>query len=99
MLLDRFTRLLLTAFAVLALLPGLAGAQTAATDTGLSPRQVLIRLTSAAGAGSGVSNIGEAISDLVGLEVSTAPIGSSAGGFTFTFDPATRSFMRAAPFR
>ena len=97
MLLDRFTRHLLTAFAVLALLPGLAGAQTAATDTGLSPRQVLIRLTSAAGAGSGVSNIGEAISDLVGLEVSTAPIGSSAGGFTFTFDPATRSFMRAAP--
>ena len=97
MLFDRFTRHLLTAFTVLALLPGQAGAQTAATDTGLSPRQVLIRLTSAAGAGSGVSNIGEAISDLVGLEVSTAPIGSSAGGFTFTFDPATRSFMRAAP--
>jgi hypothetical protein len=97
MLFDRFTRHFLTAFAVLALLPGPAGAQTAATDTGLSPRQVLIRLTSAAGAGSGVSNIGEAISDLVGLEVSTAPIGSSAGGFTFTFDPATRSFMRAAP--
>jgi hypothetical protein len=97
MLFDRFTRHLLTAFALLALLPGIAGAQTAATDTGLSPRQVLIRLTSAAGAGSGVSNIGEAIADLVGLEVSTAPIGSSAGGFTFTFDPATRSFMRAAP--
>jgi hypothetical protein len=97
MLFDRFTRHFLTAFAVLALLPGIADAQTAATDTGLSPRQVLIRLTSAAGAGSGVSNIGEAISDLVGLEVSTAPIGSSAGGFTFTFDPATRSFMRAAP--
>ena len=97
MLFDRFTRHLLTAFAVLALLPGLAGAQTPATDTGLSPRQVLIRLTRAAGAGSGVSNIGEAIADLVGLEVSTAPIGSSAGGFTFTFDPATRSFMRAAP--
>src|SRR5258705_11449843 len=97
MLFDRFTRHFLTAFAVLALLPGPAVAQTAATDTGLSPRQVLIRLTSAAGAGSGVSNIGEAISDLVGLEVSTAPIGSSAGGFTFTFDPATRSFMRAAP--
>ena len=87
----------LTALITVALLPGIAGAQTASTDTGLTPRQVLIRLTSAAGAGGGVSNIGEAISDLVGLEVSTAPIGSSAGGFTFTFDPATRSFMRAAP--
>jgi len=72
-----------------------ASAQT--TDTGLTPRQVLIRLATAAGDGSGVSNVGELIADLVGLEVSTAPIGSSAGGFTFTFDPATRSFTRAAP--
>ena len=97
MLFHRFARPLLTLLAAVALLPGIAGAQTTATDTGLSPRQVLIKLTSAAGAGSGVSNIGEAIADLVGLEVSTAPIGSSAGGFTFTFDPVTRSFMRAAP--
>jgi hypothetical protein len=96
MLMYRFTRLL-TFLAALALLAGSAAAQTAPADTGLSPRQVLIKITSAAGAGSGVSNIGEAISDLVGLEVSTAPIGSSAGGFTFTFDPATRSFTRAAP--
>lgn len=72
-----------------------ASAQT--TDTGLTPRQVLIRLATAAGDGSGVSNVGELMADLVGLEVSTAPIGSSAGGFTFTFDPATRSFTRAAP--
>ncbi len=79
------------------LLPGLATAQTSTTDAGLSPRQVLIRLTNAAAAGGGVSNVGEVIADLVGLEVSTAPIGSSAGGFTFTFDPATRSFTRAAP--
>jgi hypothetical protein len=68
-----------------------------AAQTNLTPRQVLIRLTNAAGEGSGVSNIGEVIADLVGLEVSTAPIGSSAGGFTFTFDPATRAFTRAAP--
>ena len=79
------------------LLPGVVAAQTPATDSGLSPRQVLIGLTSAASAGSGASNIGEVIADLVGLEVSTAPIGSSAGGFTFTFDPATRSFTRLAP--
>ena len=96
MLFHRFARRVLTPL-VVALLPGIAAAQTTATDTGLSPRQVLIKLTSAAGAGSGVSNIGEAIADLVGLEVSTAPIGSSAGGFTFTFDPVTRSFRRAAP--
>jgi hypothetical protein len=71
-----------------------AGAQT---QTGLSPRSVLLGLTNAAGEGSGVSNVGAVIADLVGLEVSTAPIGSSAGGFTYTFDPATRAFQRAAP--
>ena len=96
MLFQSFTRCVAIAITV-CLLPGLAAAQTATTDSGLSPRQVLTRLTSAASAGSGVSNIGDVIADLVGLEVSTAPIGSSAGGFTFTFDPATRSFTRAAP--
>jgi len=74
-----------------------ADAQTATSATGLTPRQVLVQLTNAAGDGSGVTNVGEVIADLVGLEVSTAPIGSSAGGFTFTFDPVTRAFTRAAP--
>lgn len=83
------------AICVLCAHPGVVAAQTV-TDTGLSPRQVLVALTNAAGESSGVSNIGEVIADLVGLEVSTAPLGSSAGGFTFTFDPATRSFARAA---
>jgi hypothetical protein len=96
MLFQSFTRRVVIAIAA-CLLPGLAAAQTTTTTAGLSPRQVLIRLTNAAAAGSGVSNVGEVIADLVGLEVSTAPIGSSAGGFTFTFDPATRSFTRAAP--
>jgi hypothetical protein len=73
-----------------------AGAQST-TQTGLTPRAVLLGLTNAAGEGSGVSNVGAVIADLVGLEVSTAPIGSSAGGFTFTFDPVTRAFRRAAP--
>jgi hypothetical protein len=72
-----------------------ADAQT--TQSGLTPRAVLLGLTNAAGEGSGVSNVGAVIADLVGLEVSTAPIGSSAGGFTFTFDPVTRAFQRAAP--
>ncbi len=74
-----------------------ANAQTATSATGLTPRQVLVQLTNAAGDGGGVTNVGEVIADLVGLEVSTAPIGSSAGGFTFTFDPVTRAFTRAAP--
>jgi hypothetical protein len=86
---------------VVAATPCVAFAQTqAVVETGLSPRQVLIRLGSAAGeAGGGgpLSNVGEVIADLVGLEISTAPLGSSAGGFTFTFDPVTRTFSRAAP--
>ena len=72
-------------------------ADAQSTQTGLSPRAVLLGLTNSAGEGSGVSNVGAVIADLVGLEVSTAPIGSSAGGFTFTFDAATRTFRRAAP--
>jgi hypothetical protein len=83
------------AICLLGVHPAIAAAQTA-TDAGLSPRQVLLQLTNAAGESTGVSNIGQVIADLVGLEVSTAPLGSSAGGFTFTFDPATRSFARAA---
>ena len=94
----RLSRLLrMAAICVLLFHPGRVDAQTVARASQLTPRQVLLRLTNAAGEGSGLSNIGEVIADLVGLEVSTAPIGSSAGGFTFTFDPATRSFARAAP--
>jgi hypothetical protein len=97
-MMHRLCRLLTVAvWAVMVWAPA-AQAQTVETaETGLTPRQVLLRLTNAAGEGSGVSNVGEVIADLVGLEVSTAPIGSSAGGFTFTFDPATRAFSRAAP--
>ncbi len=82
---------------VLCLMAFSAGQAAAQTQTGLTPRAVLLGLTNAAGEGSGVSNLGGVIADLVGLEVSTAPIGSSAGGFTFTFDPVTRAFERAAP--
>ena len=72
----------------------------APAETGVSPRQVLIRLGSAAGqagGGAGLSNVGEVLADLIGLEISNAPLGSSAGGFTFAFDPASRTFSRAAP--
>ena len=95
---DRLCRLLIAAALGVGVCASTAWAQTVETaETGLTPRQVLLRLTDAAGEGSGVSNVGEVIADLVGLEVSTAPIGSSAGGFTFIFDPTTRAFTRAAP--
>src|SRR5688572_15297973 len=97
-MMHRLCRLLTVAvWAVMVWAPA-AQAQTVETaETGLTPRAVLLGLTNAAGEGSGVSNVGAVIADLVGLEVSTAPIGSSAGGFTFTFDPVTRAFRRAAP--
>ncbi|MBI3401842.1 MAG: transporter [Acidobacteria bacterium] len=69
----------------------------AQTVQGLSPRTVLIGLGTAASQATGSgSNVGEVIADLVALQVSTAPIGSSAGGFTFVFDSSTRTFRRAA---
>jgi hypothetical protein len=34
---------------------------------------------------------------LGGIEVSTAPLGTSTGGFTFTFDPILRTYTRSAP--
>ena len=42
---------------------------------------------------------GEQVSSLValmGLEVSTAPLGTSTGGFTFTFDPQTGAVIRSS---
>ena len=39
---------------------------------------------------------GEVIATLASLELSTAPLGSSSGGFTFTFEPTTRSWSRTA---
>lgn len=37
-----------------------------------------------------------ALASLASLEVSTAPLGTSTGGFTFTFDPLTRAWTRSA---
>jgi Putative MetA-pathway of phenol degradation len=37
-----------------------------------------------------------AVAALASLEVSTAPLGTSTGGFTFTFDPLLRTFRRSA---
>jgi hypothetical protein len=37
-----------------------------------------------------------ALASLTSLEVSTAPLGTSTGGFTFTFDPQLRTWTRSA---
>lgn len=45
---------------------------------------------------AGSEAAGETLARAIALEVATAPFGSSSGGFTFTFDPSTRSFSRRA---
>jgi hypothetical protein len=37
-----------------------------------------------------------ALATLTSIEVSTAPLGTSTGGFTFTFDPNLRTWTRSA---
>ena len=45
---------------------------------------------------AGSEAAGETLARAMALEVATAPFGSSSGGFTFTFDPLTRTFSRRA---
>ena len=45
---------------------------------------------------AGSAAAGEVLSRSIGLEVATAPFGSTSGGFTFTFDPTLRTFFRSA---
>src|SRR5690554_3084180 len=45
---------------------------------------------------AGSAAAGEVLARSIGLEVATAPFGSTSGGFTFTFDPVLRSFFRSA---
>jgi hypothetical protein len=44
----------------------------------------------------GSEQTASAVSTLVALEVSTAPLGTSTGGFTFTYDPLLRIWSRSA---
>jgi hypothetical protein len=39
---------------------------------------------------------GQALAQLIGIEVATAPYGSAAGGFTFTWNKAERQFVRTS---
>jgi hypothetical protein len=45
---------------------------------------------------AGSAAAGEVLARSIGLEISTAPFGSTSGGFTFTFDPARRVWSRTA---
>jgi hypothetical protein len=44
----------------------------------------------------GSQQTGAIIATLTAIEVSTAPLGTSTGGFTFTFDPLLRTWARSA---
>jgi hypothetical protein len=46
---------------------------------------------------AGSAAAGDVLAKSIGLEVATAPFGSTSGGFTFTFDPVLRTFFRSAP--
>src|SRR4051812_29725403 len=68
-----------------------AMAQTTTTP-GLTLQQTLSALTAPVGGQA----IGDAISLATALEVGTAPIGTSAGGFIFKLDPTTGLQARSA---
>ena len=81
---------------------GVAGAQTTLVcdlenriivcpATG-SPRAQLQAATFIAGS----EPTGATLAQAVALEVATAPLGSSSGGFVYSFDPATRGFRRTS---
>jgi hypothetical protein len=46
---------------------------------------------------AGSTSTGEMLAQALGLEIATAPIGSSSGGFTFTFDEEARVFKSTSP--
>ena len=57
-----------------------------------SPRAQLLTGTTIAGSEA----TGQALAQAIALELATAPIGSSSGGFTFTFESDTRAWQRTA---
>ena len=46
---------------------------------------------------AGSAATGEMLAQALGLEVATAPLGSSSGGFTYTFDRDRRGWTRTSP--
>lgn len=82
-------RLLAAAVVSLVVAQSAAAQGTAPAD---SPRGQLLLFGRPLGSEQGMS----ALASLASLEVSTAPLGTSTGGFTFTFDPTIRAFTRSA---
>lgn len=75
----------------LLLVAGSSRAQTIVPSAG-SLRATLIAFGRPLGTEQGMS----VLASLTSLEVSTAPLGTSTGGFTFTFDPQLRTWTRSA---
>ena len=86
---DRAVRLLVAAVASLSLSQSVAAQGTAPPS---SPRGQLLVFGTPLLAGQAMS----ALASIASLEVSTAPLGTSTGGFTFTFDPQVRAWTRSA---
>ena len=105
-----YRRVLVSVVASLTLLlrstEGVANAQTAAGDC--QPYTLNGGVLECAASGSPLTQLrtatfiagsqaaGETLARAMALEVATAPFGSSSGGFTFTFEPSTRTFSRRA---
>ena len=79
---------LLTGIAALLLFAHPAGAQPAPPG---SLRGQLIAFGTPLGSAQGMS----ALASLASLEISTTPLGTSTGGFTFSFDPQVRAWTRS----
>ena len=86
---DRAVRLLVAAAASLFITDPVAAQSTAAPG---SPRAQLVEFGRPLGSEQGMS----ALASLASLEISTTPLGTSTGGFTFTFDPQIRVWTRSA---
>ena len=67
-----------------------AWAQRVTLVEGLTAEQVLVQLNN----GLGARPVGEAMGLATALEISTAPFGTSSGGFVFKLDPATGLLAR-----
>lgn len=46
---------------------------------------------------AGSAAVGETLAQALGIEIATAPLGSSSGGFSFVFDRQTRLDLRTSP--
>lgn len=69
-----------------------ASAQTVTTTEGLSLRSTVIQLLQPTAA----APVGEAVAFATAMEVTTAPLGTSSGGFVFKLDPTTGLKIRTA---